>query len=303
MAKISDEVFYSDAHRLMMRDNYVRRGEQLERSQQLLDSLYGYGAELNSQRLHPTYPYVDSFGNKFKFVALQATRGNTNQKQPDDGVYKHKVSFNIIINVNYRFYDNQVPPTALTEPVKKMWEIIQDKFSEYGIEDFDFTIGVQVIKYLLQDSEDYGKIMNLREDMDIPYPDRVFVKCNENFERNLQKLYLNNTPKILQPEFNREYLDKKYNRIYDVLRKGTVTLMGNIPVRYELEDVGGKRFYYTIIPKGVNNKNEIITTKPRVRLVQHIDVGEIPAGYRKDDVRNGVHKKFYQLGIELEFNK
>jgi hypothetical protein len=304
MAKISDEVFYSDAHRLMMRDNFVRRGEQLERSQELLNSLYNYGSELNSERLYPTYPYVDSFGNKFKFVALQATRSNYHQKQSDDGTYKNKVSFNIIINVNYQFYGDQVPRTVLTEPVEKMWETIQDKFSEYGLDDFFITIGVQAIKYVLQDSDMITEPSNLRDVIELPWPDRVFVKCDETFEYNLmRKLYVSDPPKIIQPEFNREYLDKKYNKIYNVLRKGTVTLNNNRRVDYELEDVGGQRFNYSIIPTGFNDKGDIMATRPRVRLTQNIRAEEIDNNYNMEGVKRIVRTKFKQLGIDIELKE
>lgn len=321
MAKISDEVFYSDAHRLMMQDNYRRRAEQLERSQQLLSSLYRYGEELNSQRLYPTYPYVDSYGNKFKFVELLTDRAGINLKQPNDGVYKRKVSFKISITVRYQLFDDKVPPTVLTEPIKKMWEIIQDRFSEYGLEDFDFFIGVITVTYVLQSANlNVGVGYNLATAMPsldaFTYNEKT-VKCDENFENNLSGFIINDTPKISQAEFNKDYLDRKYNKIYNVLRKGNVKLSDGRSLQYELEDVGGDRFTYTIKPKIETRKTEwdnvtiINSDKPRVKLIQNIFIEDTPDEIygRGTDVGdqqhivNEVHKKFKQFGMEIEIKQ
>jgi hypothetical protein len=317
MAKISDEVFNSDAHRLMMRDNYRRRAEQLERSQQLLSSLYQYTAELNSQRSHPTHPYIDSYGNKFKFIDFTVDRTGTNLTQPDDGVYKRKVAFKIYLTVRYQFFDDKVPPTVLTEPIKKMWEIIQDRFSEYGLEDFDFFIGVVTVSYVLQSSDPSGGVHNLGSVMPSlnSFTDNEkTVKCDKNFENNLSGFIVSNTPKISQPEFNKEYLDRKYNKIYNVLRKGNVKLSDGRSLQYELEDVGGDRFIYRI---NVTVKTEwddvkvISSTRPRVRLIQNIFIEDTPDEIygRGTDVGdqqhivNAVHKKFKQFGMEIEIKR
>ena len=320
MAKISDEVFYSDAHRLMMRDNYVRRGEQLERSQQLLSSLYQYTAELNTQRSHPTHPYIDSYGNKFKFIDFTVDRTGTDLRQPDDGIYKRKVSFKIYLTVRYQFFDDKVPPTALTEPIKKMWEIIQDRFSEYGLEDFDFFIGVVTISYVLQSSDPGGGAYNLGTAMaslNSFTDNEKMVKCDKNFENNLSGFIINDTPKISQPDFNKEYLDKKYNKIYNVLRKGNVKLSDGRSLQYELDDIGGDRFIYSIkstvdtLRDGWDDVKVINSTRPRVRLIQNILIEDTPdeiygrgtdAGDQQHIV-NAVHKKFKQLGIDIEFKQ
>jgi hypothetical protein len=317
MAKISDEVFNSDAHRLMMRDNYRRRAEQLERSQQLLSSLYQYTAELNSERTYPTHPYIDSYGNKFKFIDFTVDRTGTNLTQPDDGVYKRKVAFKIYLTVRYQFFDDKVPPTVLTEPIKKMWEIIQDRFSEYGLEDFDFFIGVVTVSYVLQSSDPSGGVHNLGSVMPSlnSFTDNEkTVKCDKNFENNLSGFIVSNTPKISQPEFNKEYLDRKYNKIYNVLRKGNVKLSDGRSLQYELEDVGGDRFIYRI---NVTVKTEwddvkvISSTRPRVRLIQNIFIEDTPDEIygRGTDVGdqqhivNAVHKKFKQFGMEIEIKR
>ncbi len=317
MAKISDEVFNSDAHRLMMRDNYRRRAEQLERSQQLLSSLYQYTAELNSERTYPTHPYIDSYGNKYKFIDFTVDRTGTNLTQPDDGVYKRKVAFKIYLTVRYQFFDDMVPPTVLTEPIKKMWEIIQDRFSEYGLEDFDFFIGVVTVSYVLQSSDPSGGVHNLGSVMPSlnSFTDNEkTVKCDKNFENNLSGFIVSNTPKIAQPEFNKEYLDRKYNKIYNVLRKGNVKLSDGRSLQYELEDVGGDRFIYRI---NVTVKTEwddvkvISSTRPRVRLIQNIFIEDTPDEIygRGTDVGdqqhivNAVHKKFKQFGMEIEIKR
>ncbi len=214
-----------------------------------------------------------------------------------------------------------IPPTVFQEPVKKMWELINERFSQtYDLNEFKFNIGNEHMYYELGDSTGYVDRQGERKLHSINHlvADEFFgmrglVECGPNFEISIAKLYIQAEIKINQVTYDKESLDKKYKKIYDVLRKGDATLpRGNkepLVAHYELRDVeyeGQIGFKYFTIPTYNYDTGEIDSSKVRVRLAQLLKVYvDDPAenhnlGTVYMLVEKRLESKFKQFNIDLD---
>lgn len=263
--------------------------------------------------------YSDSFGNTYKINEINLVARIPNEKQPDDGVYKQRVTFILNIRVEYRFNNDVVPTTVFTDPVRRLWEMLKDNFSErYNFDDYDFYIKIERMYYELKDSEGFVRGNERRPNsMSFITGDGGFdsieglIKCDENFEQNITKLNFRGNVKINQVTYDKEFLDKKYHKVLDVLRKGQMKLESAdgepILVDYLLKDNNNPdyRFYYYTIPTYDYDTGEINSSKVHVRLIQSLEIKTNSPGYSRmitdihKMVSNRLVKKFRQFNIEL----
>ena len=314
--------FWSDEHQQFMRNNFMKQAEITNRA-------YDFGVELRDLIVYDIYKnnFADSLGNEFSMNDIGVEKYHPQEKQPDSGIYKEKNTFRIKLRVDYRFYGDVIPHTIFTEPIKKMWNMINEKFSQtYDLSEFDFFIGVERMFYELGDS--FGNIEDdghrKLNDISVFIPSgefwgsdnkngNYFIKCDENFEQNLSKLNFEAGVKINQVTYDKESLDNKYNKIFNVLRKGDISLpitnKEPLVVHYELKDTeyeSHKGFKYFTIPTYDYDTGEINSSKVYVRLIKYLEVStDDPAyNYRMPDIRMLVERKlmakFKQFNINLD---
>jgi hypothetical protein len=311
--------FWSDEHQQLLRDNRKKQIELNEKASSLRDELNTLFKNIENTN------FSDSYGNTYRIGSVNLVKNSPEREQPDDGVYKQKHTFNLNLWVEYRFYGDMIPPTVFQEPVKKMWELINERFSQtYDLSEFKINIGNERLYYELADSTGYidrggeRQLNNIRTIVPDDYVGsiRSLVECSINnaiFEQGLAKLYFQGKVKINHPTYDKESLDKKYKKIYDVLRKGDATLpRGNkepLVAHYELRDVeyeGQIGFKYFTIPTYNYDTGEIDSSKIRVRLAQLLKV------YTDDSAENHnlgtvymlvekrLESKFKQFNIDLD---
>ena len=313
--------FWSDEHQQFMRSNFMKQAEITNRA-------YELGKELRDLIVYDIYKnnFTDSLGNEFSMNDIGVEKYHPQEKQPDSGIYKEKNTFRIKLMVEYRFYGDVIPHTIFTEPIKKMWNMINEKFSQaYDLSEFDFFIGIERMFYELGDSfgniEDDGhrKLNNIS--VFIPSGEfwgsdnkngNYFIKCDENFEQNLSKLNFEANVKINRVTYDKETLNIKYDKILKVLQKGDISLTrGNkepLVVHYELKDTPYEQqrgFKYFTIPTYDYDTGEINSSKVYVRLTKSLIVyTDDPADkYRMGDiymlVEGKLKTKFKQFNINL----
>jgi hypothetical protein len=306
--------FWSDEHQQLMKDNRKKQIELNEKASTLRDDLVRLSKDIENTN------FSDPYGNTYRIGSVNLVKSNPEREQPDDGVYKLKHTFNLNLWVEYRFYGDMIPHTLLEEPVKKMWELVQERFSEmYDLSQFKFNIGNERMYYELGDSTGYvdsqgdRRLHNLNKMMDGDmFGTRGLVECGPHFEMSIAKLYIHDEVKINQVAYDKESLDKKYKKIYDVLRKGDISLpLTNkepLVAHYELNDSEYEKqggFKYFTLPEYNYDTGVIESSKVRVRLVQALRVSiDDPAyDYRMPDIRMLVEKrlisKFKQFNIDL----
>lgn len=307
--------FWSDEHQQLLRDNRKKQIELNEKASTLRDELGVLFKDIENTNFN------DSYGNTYRIGSVNLIKNSPEREQPDDGVYKQKHTFNLNLWTEYRFYDDMIPHTLLEEPVKKMWELVNEKFSQvYDLGEFKFNIGNERMYYELGDSTGYidrggeRKLHSMSQIIDGDmFGTRGLVECGPNFEMSIAKLYIQDEVKINQVTYDKESLDIKYKKIYDVLRKGDISLpMANkepLVAHYELWDSKYEkrmRFKYFTIPEYNYDTGVIESSKVRVRLVQALRVTtDDPAdNYRMADIRMLVEKrlqsKFRQFNIDID---
>jgi hypothetical protein len=311
--------FWSDEHQEFMRSNFQKQAQLNTIAYDLGKDIRDFiGGDINNGP-----QYRDSFGNTFEFYNVNFVKTHPQEKQPDSGIYKEKNTFIFNLTIDYRFYGDEIPHTLFTEPVRKMWDLINEKFSQtYDLSEFDFFIGIERMYYELGDSfgnveSDGHRKRNSISDL-IPTGElwgsqESLIKCDENIEQNLSKSNFGGDVKINQIIYDKESLDKKYKKIYDVLRKGDATLpRGNkepLVAHYELRDVeyeGQIGFKYFTIPTYNYDTGEIDSSKIRVRLAQLLKVyTDNPADNHNLGsvymlVEKRLESKFKQFNIDLD---
>jgi hypothetical protein len=311
--------FWSDEHRQFMRSNFQKQA-------QLNTIAYDLGKDITSfigGDINNGPQYSDSFGNTFKFDNVNFVKTHPQEMQPDSGIYKEKNAFIFNLTIDYRFYGDEIPHTLFTEPIRKMWDLINEKFSQtYDLSEFDFFIGIERMYYELGDSfgnveSDGHRKRNSISDL-IPTgelwgSDRGLIKCDENFEQNLSKSNFEGDVKINRITYDKETLNIKYDKILKVLQKGDISLTrGNkepLVVHYELKDTPYEQqrgFKYFTIPTYNYDTGEINSSKVYVRLMKSLEVKtDDPAdNYRMGDIYMLVERKlitkFKQFNINLD---
>lgn len=307
--------FWSDEHQQLLRDNRKKQIELNERASTLRDELGVLFKDIENTHFN------DPYGNTYRIGSVNLIKNSPEREQPDDGVYKQKHTFNLNLWTEYRFYGDMIPHTVLEEPVKKMWELVNEKFSQvYDLGEFKFNIGNERMYYELGDSTGYidgggdRKLNDIRQfvDGDV-FGTRGLVECGPNFEMSIAKLYIQDEVKINQVTYDKESLDMKYNKIFNVLRKGDISLPVTnkepLLVHYELKDTeyeSHKGFKYFTVPTYNYDTGEINSSKVYVRLIKYLEVStDDPAyNYRIPDIRMLVERKliskFKQFNINLD---
>lgn len=311
--------FWSDEHQQLLK---VNRQKQIELNQTATS------LQVDLSRLFKSIentPFSDSYGNTYRIGSVNLIKTHPEREQPDDGIYKLKHTFNLNLWVEYRYYGDIIPPTVFQEPIKKMGELITEKYSQtYDLSKFKINIGNERMYYELSDSTGYHNRSGERQlsDMRTITPDdyvgssRGMIEYTTNnaiFEQSLARLYFLADVKINQPTYDKETLDNKYGKIYNVLRKGDISLTrtNNEPIvaHYELREVemeNQRGFKYFTIPKYNYDTGEIDSSKVRVRLAQTLRVttDNPDYAYRMGDIYMLVEKKletkFKQFNIDLD---